>query len=139
MIELPDGGRLYTEDEEMPTVEELIASMTPDQLAASAAVIERLHALQDTFEDDTGQTLYTSVLLPCPFCGAGADPDGPRPWVQTWRFYDEGWETRVVCGGCHVSTSREVEGGRVTYLPTMEDVTRLLAIEKSVAAWNRRA
>lgn len=30
MIELPGGGRLYTEDEPMPTVEELIASMTPE-------------------------------------------------------------------------------------------------------------
>ena len=29
-------------------------------------------ALQDTFEDDTGQTLYTSALLPCPFCGRPA-------------------------------------------------------------------
>lgn len=139
MIELPGGGRLYTEDEPMPTVEELIASMTPEQLAASAAVIERLHALQDTFEDDTGQTLYTSVLLPCPFCGAGVDPGCPRPWVQTSDALPGGWEARVVCGGCHVSTSREWVAGLVTYLPTGEDITRLLAVEKAVASWNRRA
>lgn len=138
MIELPDGGRLYTEDEPMPTVEELIASMTPEQLAASVAVIERLHALQDTFEDDTGQTLHTSALLPCPFCGAGSDPGGPRPWVQTSDALSGGWEARVVCGGCHVSTSREWVAGQVTYLPTGEDVTRLLAVEKAAASWNRR-
>lgn len=35
MIELPDGGRLYAEDEEMPTVEELIAAMTPEQRESS--------------------------------------------------------------------------------------------------------
>ena len=138
MIEVP-GGWVLEPGESAPTLEEVLALLTPEQIAASAAVIERLHDLRDTFEDDTGQTLYSSALLPCPFCGAGADPDGPRPWVQTWRFFDSGWETRVVCGGCHVSTSREVEGGRVTYLPTMEDVTRLLAIEKSIAVWNRRA
>ena len=36
MIELPDGGRLYAEDEEMPTVEELIVvAMTPEQRESS--------------------------------------------------------------------------------------------------------
>ena len=29
--------------------------------------------------------------------------------------------------------------GRTTYLPTGEDITRLLAIERAIKTWNRRA
>lgn len=137
MIEVP-GGWVLEPGEAMPSLEEVLARMTPEQVAESESKMERLRALAATFEDDTGQTLYTSALLPCPFCGAGSDPDGPRPWVQTSDAISGGWEARVVCGGCHVSTSREWVAGPVTYLPTGEDITRLLAVEKAVASWNRR-
>ena len=137
MIEVP-GGWVLEPGEAVPTLEEVLARLTPEQVAEAEARMGRLRALADTFEDDTGQTLYSSELDPCPFCGAGSDPYGPRPWVQTSDALSGGWEARVVCGGCHVATSREWVAGPVTYLPTGEDITRLLAVEKAVASWNRR-
>lgn len=138
MIEVP-GGWVLEPGEETPTLEEVLALLTPEQVAESEARMGRLRDLAATFEDDTGQTLYTSALDPCPFCGAGSEPYGPRPWVQTSDALSGGWEARVVCGGCHVATPREWAAGPVTYLPTGEDITRLLAVEKAIAAWNRRA
>lgn len=138
MIEVP-GGWVLEPGEAAPTIEEALERMTPEQIAEAEARMGRLRALAATFEDDTGQTFYTSALLPCPFCGAGSDPDGPRPWVQTSDALSGVWEARVVCGGCHVSTPREWVSCPVTYLPTGEDITRLLAVEKAVGAWNRRA
>lgn len=138
MRRLGDGW-LFEQGEAVPP-EVMAEIMSAENLAKGEAMITRLHALRDTFEDDTGQVLYSSAMLPCPFCGAGSDgPGRPRPWVQTSDALSGGWEARVVCGGCHVSTPREYVGGPVTYLPTGEDITRLLAVERAVAAWNRRA
>lgn len=100
-------------------------------LKRGEGLIARLHDLRDTFTEDTGQTVYSSMMKPCPFCGGKA-------WIQTSNVFDDGWETRAVCSECHVSTSRECEGGKVTYIPTGEDITRLLAVEKTVKVWNRR-
>lgn len=47
-------------------------------------------------------------------------------------------EARVVCGRCHVSTSRDFESGRTTYLPTGEDITKALVLDKAIKTWNRR-
>ncbi len=93
--------------------------------------LERLREVAASLTEGSGQTAYSTLLLPCPFCGG-------RAWIQA---HDMGWgcEARVVCGQCHVATSRECESGRVTYVPTGEDVTRLLAIDKAIAGWNRRA
>lgn len=132
-------GWIFESGEPIPP-EVMAEIMSAENVARGEAILARLHALRDTFEDDSGQTLYSSALLPCPFCGAGSDgPERPRPWVQTSDALSGGWEARVVCGGCHVSTAREYVGGLVTYLPTGEDVTRLLAVERAVAMWNRRA
>lgn len=92
---------------------------------------ERLREVAESLTEDSGQTDYSSLLKPCPFCGGQA-------WIQT---YDMGWgcEARVVCGQCHVATSRDYAPGRVTYLPTGEDVTRLLVIDSAIKTWNRRA
>ena len=137
MIEVP-GGWVLEPGEETPSVEALLARMAPGQIAEAEARMAGLRELESTFEGDTGQTLYSSALDPCPFCGAGSDPCGPRPWVQTSDALSGGWEARVVCGGCHVATAREWVAGPVTYLPTGEDITRLLAVEKAVSSWNRR-
>ena len=116
---------------ECPSDEELRERMTPEMLKRGEELIARLHDLRDTFTEDTGQTVYSSMMKPCPFCGGKA-------WIQTNNVFSDGWETRAVCSECHVSTSREWEGGKVTYIPTGEDITRLLAIEKTVKVWNRR-
>ena len=86
------------------------------------SAIERVRA---SLIEDSGQTAYSSLLKPCPFCGG-------RAWIQT---YDMEWgcEARVVCGTCHVSTSRDYHPGRTTYLP------RLLVMHDAIETWNRRA
>lgn len=117
-IELPDGTPHIFTDEELERGEAMMA---------------RLRAVESSLVGDTGQTTYSEMLLPCPFCGG-------RAWVQYWPYPDDmGYEARVVCGDCHVSTSRDYQSGRTTYLPTGEDITRLLAIERAIQAWNRRA
>lgn len=102
-----------------------------EELAKGQAEVDRLHAIKDSLIGDTGQTAYSDMLLPCPFCGG-------RAWLQTFELGDCCVEARVVCGDCHVSTSRDFESVRTTYLPTGEDLTRLYAIEKAIRTWNRR-
>lgn len=94
------------------------------------AIVERI---RESIGGDNGQTLRSSLLKPCPFCGEA------EPFVQTHELGDCSIDTRVVCPRCHVSTSGESMPWRSTYLPTGEDITRLLAIGKAISSWNRRA
>lgn len=115
------------------TEDEARALITPEMLAEGERTMAHLREVMESLTDDTGQTACSSMLKPCPFCGG-------RAWIQYWPYPDDmGCEARVVCGGCHVSTSRDFESGRTTYLPTGEDITRLLAIERAIQTWNRRA
>lgn len=115
------------------TDEEVMALVTPEMLAAGERTMARLREVVGSLEEDTGQTAYSSLLLPCPFCGG-------RAWLQWWGYaVGHGMEARVVCGECHVSTSRVYQSGRTTYLPTGEDITRALVLEKAIGTWNRRS
>lgn len=114
------------------TDEEVMAMLTPEMVEKGERDMERLRAVMDSLEEDTGQTAYSSMLKPCPFCGG-------RPWLQYWDYKSGmGMEARVVCGTCHVSTAQDWWSGSTTYLPTGEDVTKALVIEKAIKTWNRR-
>ena len=93
------------------------------------ATVERI---RESIGEDNGQTLRSALLKLCPFCGA-------KPFVQTHELVDYSVDARVVCPSCHVATSAEYMSWRTTYLPTGEDITRLLAIGKAISSWNRRA
>ena len=90
----------------------------------------RLLAIRDSLDEPYGQTSNSTRLKTCPFCGG-------RPYVQTFVGEDFA-ESRVVCSSCHVSTSRECSGGRTTWEPTGEDLTRWVAIDRAIEAWNAR-
>lgn len=96
----------------------------------SFGAFARLLAVKDSLEDPHGQVSDSTMLKPCPFCGG-------KPYVQTFESEDFA-ESRVVCSSCHVSTSREYSGGRTTWEPTGEDLTRWVAIDRAVKAWNLR-
>lgn len=115
---------MRSHDYYMPGLPRNIADL-PDM-----ALVERI---RESVAEDNGQTLYSSMLLPCPFCGHG------RPYVQTHELGDYSMDARVVCPCCHVATSREYMSWRQTYLPTGEDITRLLVIGMAISSWNRRA
>lgn len=90
----------------------------------------RLLAVRDSMDEPYGQASESTMLHSCPFCGG-------KPYVQTFESEDFA-ESRVVCRKCHASTSRECSGGRTTWEPTGEDLTRFVAIEKAIEAWNAR-
>ena len=90
-------------------------------------VVERV---RESITSDTGQAVESDMLLPCPFCGG-------RPWVQVHELDETCVEARVVCGSCHVSTSRESQSWGVSFMG--EPLTRLLAIGRAISSWNRRA
>lgn len=93
------------------------------------------NGLHATYDD--GQNAFVEELLPCPFCGASQGHRGP--YVQVGPMWGYGSvDARVVCGCCHVATSHETSI-EAHLMSTGEDVTRDVAIEKAVAAWNSRA
>lgn len=113
--------------------DELRALLTPEMLEEGERTMVRLREVMESLTDDTGQSAYSSLLRPCPFCGG-------RAWVQYWGYPGDGFgmEARVVCGTCHVSTAQDWGSVSTTYLPTGEDVTKALVIEKAIKTWNRR-
>lgn len=69
-------------------------------------------------------------LKPCPFCGG-------KPYIQVHELSGTCVESRVICRGCHVSTSRDCQSWRVWCGD--DDLTRTLAIGRAISGWNRRA
>lgn len=113
--------------------EECRALITPEMLEEGERTMAGLRRVMDSLSEDTGQTAYSSLMDTCPFCGG-------RAWIQYWEYPSGGgMEGRAVCGGCHVSTSRDFQSGRTTYLPTGEDITKPLLIKQIIETWNRRA
>lgn len=113
--------------------EEVLALITPEMLEEGERTMAGLRRVMDSLSEDTGQTAYSSLMDPCPFCGG-------RAWIQYWEYPSGGgMDGRAVCGGCHVSTSRDFQGARTTYLPTGEDITKPLLIKRVIETWNRRA
>lgn len=105
-----------------------------------------LEAVRASIFRDDGQNVFSSMLEPCPFCGADAchlhgDDDYDGPYVQVgpdMMFERRLVDARVVCSSCKVSTTRSTAIS--TYVDeTDEDVTRLVAVAKAMADWNRRA
>lgn len=92
--------------------------------------METVRRIRASVTEDTGQVVESDLLLPCPFCGG-------RPYVQIYEPYETCVEARVVCSSCHVSTSREYQSWKVSYMD--DDLTRTLAIGRAISAWNRRA
>lgn len=114
------------------TEDEARALITPEMLEEGERTMAHLREVMESLTEDTGQTTYSSLLRPCPFCGG-------RPWLQYWLLTSGAMEARTVCGRCHVSTSRDFESGCTTYLPTGEDITKALVLDKAIKAWNRRS
>ena len=108
--------------------------------------LEELEAVRASIFRDDGQNVYSSMLKPCPFCGADAchlhgDDDYAGPYVQVgpdMMFEGRIIDARVVCNSCKVSTTRSSMSS-VYVSATDEDVTRLSAIAKAIEDWNRRA
>ena len=92
--------------------------------------IETVRRIRASVTSDTGQVVESDLLLPCPFCGG-------RPWAQVYELDDTCVEARVVCAGCHVSTVRECQSWKVSYMG--DDLTRTLAIGRAISVWNRRS
>ena len=108
--------------------------------------LEELEAVRASIFRDDGQNVFSSMLEPCPFCGADAchlhgDDDYAGPYVQVgpdMMFEGRIIDARVVCNSCKVSTTRSSMSS-VYVSATDEDVTRLAAISKTIEDWNRRA
>ena len=92
--------------------------------------MEAVRRIRASVTSDTGQVVESDLLLDCPFCGG-------RPWVQVHELGDTCVEARVVCGRCHVSTSREYQSWKVSYMG--DDLTRTLAIGRAISGWNHRS
>ena len=108
--------------------------------------LERLEEIAGSIFRDDGQNVFSSLLLPCPFCGEthcheGGDDDYSGPYVQVGPAFgleETLVDARVVCNTCHVSTSRRTASS-VSMAATGEDVTRMVAIAMAIDEWNRRA
>ncbi len=92
--------------------------------------METVRRIRESVTSDTGQAVESDLLLDCPFCSG-------RPYVQTYELGDTCVEARVVCPRCHVSTSREYQSWKVSFMG--DDITRTLAIGRAISLWNRRA
>ena len=92
--------------------------------------METVRRIRASVTSDTGQAVESDMLLDCPFCGA-------RPYVQVHELGETCVEARVVCSGCHVSTTREHQSWRVWF--GEDELTRTLAIGRAISLWNRRA
>ena len=92
--------------------------------------METVRRIRESIASDTGQVVESDMLLDCPFCGG-------RPWVQVYELDETCVEARVVCSGCHVSTTREYQSWRVWH--GSDELTRTLAIGRAISTWNRRA
>lgn len=95
--------------------------------------MEVVREIEESISNDTGQTLNSSLLAECPFCGH------PDPYIQTSSMGDFSAEARTVCPVCHVATTRSCQPWRMIYTPTGKDITRTLAIGMAIVAWNTRA
>ena len=91
--------------------------------------METVRRIRESVTKDTGQVVESDLLLPCPFCGA-------RPYVQVHELDDTCVEARVVCPRCHVSTRREYQSWKVSFMG--DDLTRTLAIGRAISSWSRR-
>ena len=108
--------------------------------------LEELEAVRASIFRDDGQNVFSSMLEPCPFCGADAchlhgDDNYVGPYVQVgpdMMFEGRLIDARVVCNSCKVSTTRSTASS-VHVSSTDEDVTRLTAIGLAIKDWNRRA
>ena len=108
--------------------------------------LEELEAVRASILRDDGQNVFSSMLEPCPFCGADAchlhgDGDYAGPYVQVgpdMMFDGRLIDARVMCNSCKVSTTRNTASS-VYMTETDEDVTRLVAVAKAIEDWNRRA
>ena len=110
------------------------------------ARLKELEAVRASIFRDDGQNVFSSMLGPCPFCGADAchlhgDDDYAGPYVQVgpdMMFHGRIIDARVVCNSCKVSTTRSSTSS--IYLDTTDqDVTRLVAVAMAIEDWNRRA
>lgn len=114
------------------TEEEVMALVTPEMLEKGERMMAHVREIYESLTEDSGQTARSSMLKPCPFCGG-------KGFIQYWGLFSDGsMESRVVCSSCHVATSSDFEG-RTRYIPTGEDITKALVIEKAIKTWNRRA
>lgn len=92
--------------------------------------LETVRRIREGVTEDTGQVVESDLLLDCPFCGG-------RPYIQIYELDETCVEARVVCSGCHVSTTREYQSWRVWH--GSDELTRTLAIGRAISTWNRRA
>ena len=96
---------------------------------AESPDLETVRRIRASVTSDTGQVVESDLLLDCPFCSG-------RPYVQVYELDETCVEARVVCAGCHVSTTREHQSWRVWH--GEDELTRTLAIGRAISAWNRR-
>lgn len=92
--------------------------------------MEAVRRIRASITSDSGQVVESDLLLDCPFCGG-------RPWIGVHELDETCVEARVVCAGCHVSTVRECQSWKVSYMG--DDLTRTLAIGRAISLWNRRS
>ena len=98
---------------------------------------KEIDLIKESVTYDDGQHLRVDGMRPCPFCGP--QEGSLAPFVQYGPEWGDGsMDARVVCGCCHVATSRE-SAPRLTVTGTGENVTKYAAAAKAVRKWNVRA